>query len=218
MADGKKSVLVYVDWITIFEELEDEEAGRLIKHFFRYVNDQHPEPPDRITKLVFEPIKQSLKRDLVKYESIRAKNKENAEKRWQQKNATAHDRMPNDAKNADNDNDSVIDRDNDIELSKDNIKKEENIIIKEHVKRFNPPTFEEVLSYCNERRNNVDPQKWFDFYSSKGWMIGKNKMKDWKAAVRTWENNQSNGTKENFRTDSKQYSVAANVKVINASD
>lgn len=52
---------------------------------------------------------------------------------------------------------------------------------------FIPPTLEEVISYCKERNNSVDPQKWYDFYESKGWMIGKNKMKNWKAAVRTWE-------------------------------
>lgn len=66
MAKDKKSVLVYADWITTFEELEDDEAGRLIKHFFRYINDQDPEPPDRLTKLVFENIKAQLKRDLIK--------------------------------------------------------------------------------------------------------------------------------------------------------
>jgi hypothetical protein len=49
------------------------------------------------------------------------------------------------------------------------------------------PTLDEVKAYCKERKNKVDPQKWYDFYSAKGWMIGKNKMKDWKAAVRTWE-------------------------------
>ncbi len=52
---------------------------------------------------------------------------------------------------------------------------------------FMPPTLDEVTDYCRERGNRVDPEKWFDFYASKGWMIGKNKMKDWKAAVRTWE-------------------------------
>ena len=52
---------------------------------------------------------------------------------------------------------------------------------------FRPPTLDEVSEYCRERGNRVDPEKWFDFYASKGWMIGKNKMKDWKAAVRTWE-------------------------------
>jgi hypothetical protein len=50
-----------------------------------------------------------------------------------------------------------------------------------------PPSLEEVVAYCTERNNEVDPQRWYNFYSAKGWMIGKNKMKDWKAAVRTWE-------------------------------
>ena len=56
-------------------------------------------------------------------------------------------------------------------------------------KRFTPPTLEEVVAYCRERRNNVDAQRFIDYYSSNGWKVGKNKMKDWKAAVRTWERN-----------------------------
>lgn len=55
--------------------------------------------------------------------------------------------------------------------------------------RFTPPTLEEVQSYCSERKNGVDAQRFIDYYSSNGWMVGKNKMKDWKAAVRTWERN-----------------------------
>ena len=55
------------------------------------------------------------------------------------------------------------------------------------VKRFVPPTVEEVREYCEERHNSIDPECFVDFYSSKGWMIGKNHMKDWKSAVRTWE-------------------------------
>lgn len=58
-------------------------------------------------------------------------------------------------------------------------------------KRFSPPTVEEVQSYCSERNNDVDAQKFVDYYTSKGWYIGKNKMKDWKAAVRTWEKNET---------------------------
>jgi hypothetical protein len=52
---------------------------------------------------------------------------------------------------------------------------------------FIPPSVEEVRIYCQERSNGIDAQSFVDFYSAKGWMIGKNKMKDWKAAVRTWE-------------------------------
>ena len=54
-------------------------------------------------------------------------------------------------------------------------------------KRFTPPTVEQVRAYCEGRRNMVDPQRFVDFYESKGWVVGKSKMKDWKAAVRTWE-------------------------------
>jgi hypothetical protein len=52
---------------------------------------------------------------------------------------------------------------------------------------FVPPTLDEVIAYCNERNNNVNPETFISFYESKGWMVGKNKMKDWKASVRTWE-------------------------------
>lgn len=62
-------------------------------------------------------------------------------------------------------------------------------------KNFIPPTLEEVQAYCKERNNNVDAQKWHDFYQSKGWYVGKNKMKDWKACVRTWEKSDINKDK-----------------------
>lgn len=53
-----------------------------------------------------------------------------------------------------------------------------------------PPTLKEVEDYCNARKNNVNPQKWYAHYESVDWKVGKNKMIDWKAAVRTWEHPQ----------------------------
>lgn len=58
---------------------------------------------------------------------------------------------------------------------------------KEPVKRFVPPTFDEVAAYCRERNNVVDPQCFLDFYASKGWKVGNQPMKDWRACIRTWE-------------------------------
>lgn len=52
---------------------------------------------------------------------------------------------------------------------------------------FSQPTLDEIREYCKSRNSNVDPEQFYDFYESKGWMIGKNRMRDWKAAVRTWE-------------------------------
>ena len=54
-------------------------------------------------------------------------------------------------------------------------------------KRFVPPTVDEVRSYCQDRQNGIDPQRFIDHYTSNGWMVGRTKMKDWQAAVRTWE-------------------------------
>jgi uncharacterized protein YdaU (DUF1376 family) len=54
-------------------------------------------------------------------------------------------------------------------------------------KGFTPPTLQEVADYCTERGNSVDPESWLDYYTSNGWLVGKNPMKDWRAAVRTWE-------------------------------
>lgn len=69
--------------------------------------------------------------------------------------------------------------------------KENNIIINNNItkEKFQKPTIEDIQNYCNERNNGVDASYFYDFYESKGWMIGKNKMKDWKSAVRTWEKN-----------------------------
>lgn len=55
--------------------------------------------------------------------------------------------------------------------------------------RFKKPTLEEVNAYCLERQNGIDASSFIDFYESKGWKVGKTPMKDWKAAVRTWERN-----------------------------
>jgi hypothetical protein len=69
---------------------------------------------------------------------------------------------------------------------------------KQKQSRFIAPTVDQVREYCLERKNSIDPQKFVDHYQANGWMRGKSKVKDWKACVRTWEQNQSNhGSKSN---------------------
>ena len=86
-----------------------------------------------------------------------------------------------------------------VRLGKDRLDK--------NIRGFTPPSIDEVSAYCTERNNGIDPQHFVDFYEAKGWMVGKNKMKDWKAAVRTWEGRQGNGyskqhTQQNAGRDS----------------
>jgi hypothetical protein len=68
-------------------------------------------------------------------------------------------------------------------------------------KYFNKPTLLEIKNYCVERVNNVDPEAFFDFYESKGWLVGKSKMKDWKAAIRTWERTETKKEKPMSKID-----------------
>ena len=185
MAKDKKSFVLYCDIIHTIEQLTDEQAGHLFKHVLYYVNDLNPDTDNVITKIAFEPIKQQLKRDLVRYEKIRERNSLSARMRW---DANACERIPNDAKNADNDNDN----DNDI-----------NIVLEQKAKkpkRFTKPPVDDVRQYMAELNMNDMSQRFVDYYESNGWKVGKNPMKDWKAAVRTWkqQNNDKQQKQESF--------------------
>ena len=62
-----------------------------------------------------------------------------------------------------------------------------NSLYKKSGSHFQKPSLDEIRQYCISRGNKVDPEQFFNFYESKGWIIGKSPMKDWRAAVRTWE-------------------------------
>jgi len=122
MAENKKSFLLYCDLIHVVKKLSDDQAGKLLKHILSYVNDENPIMEDVLLDLVFEPIKQNLKRDLQKYKETCNKNKENVLKRWNKKNTTEYDRIKKIRTNTnDTDNDTDNDNDNDIDNEKENI-------------------------------------------------------------------------------------------------
>ena len=78
---------------------------------------------------------------------------------------------------------------------------------KEKAAAFRPPQIFEIENYCKERDNGIDASRFYNFYESKGWMVGKNKMKDWKAAVRTWEKEDKSKKQNNqSHENTKQYS------------
>ena len=80
---------------------------------------------------------------------------------------------------------------------------------KQHRKQFLKPTLDEIASYCRERGNSVSPERFFDYYESCGWRVGRNPMKDWKASVRYWERNsvpfQNKGTASSKLRTSEDY-------------
>lgn len=89
-----------------------------------------------------------------------------------------------------------------LDIRDKSIDNKENI--KRKAKPFTPPTVKDVKTYCDERHNGVDAERFIDFYESKGWMVGKNKMKDWKACVRTWE---KSNIKERTKDEKVRYEM-----------
>ena len=116
MAKDKKGFILYADQKEIFNQLTDEMAGKLIKHIFAYVNDENPISEDIIINLAFTPIKQQLKRDLIKFEETKEKRSEagkaGANKRWQN--------IANDSKRI-SDIAKIADKDNVTDKVKDNV-------------------------------------------------------------------------------------------------
>lgn len=182
MAKDKKSFILYCDQQGLFNKLPDEIAGKLIKHIFAYVNDENPIASDLLLEIAFEPIKLQLKRDLRKYDEYIDKQRVNGSKggRPTKPNETQKTQAFFDKpKKADNVNANANANDNDNETNK---------------KGFVKPTIEQVKEYMREQGMNDIAENWLNHYEANGWMVGKNKMKDWKASVRTWKTNQKNNS------------------------
>ena len=182
MAKDKKSFILYCDQQGLFNKLPDEIAGKLIKHIFAYVNDENPIASDLLLEIAFEPIKLQLKRDLRKYDEYIDKQRVNGSKggRPTKPNETQKTQAFFDKpKKADNVNANANANDNDNETNK---------------KGFVKPTIEQVKEYMREQGMNDIAENWLNHYEANGWMVGKVKMKDWKASVRTWKTNQKNNS------------------------
>ena len=191
MAD-KKSFVMYESWGAAIEKMNNEQAGELIKAIYAFQKNPDVVPEDPAIAFVFEIIKQKLEEDNKRYEKVCAARSEGGKKGGRPKaNASDKKQMVSEeskkskcfsekAKKADNDNEY----DNDLK---------ENTLEGVKEKRFAPPTLENVSEYCREMGyTNVDAVCFIDFYTSNGWMVGKNRMKDWKAAVRNWDRREKN--------------------------
>ena len=116
MAKDKKSVLLYCDIIHTIEKMDNATAGEFFKHYLRYINDLNPTTDNIVVDIAFESVKQTLKRDLKKYENICKRNASNGEKGGRPKKPKEPSGLiknPEKPKKADNDNDTDTDTDTD---------------------------------------------------------------------------------------------------------
>ena len=182
MAEGKKSFIAYSDWKATFDELSDEDAGRLIKHIFAYVNDENPVTDNVLIRVAFAQFKQTLKRDLVKWneqlQQRRDAGKRSAEKRALEKSNERSTVVESRQRNS---TDSVSVSVSVSDNVNDNVSEKEKKN-KERANKFAPPTQSEVISYFLEKGYTQEAAcKAFDYYDVANWTDSKGtKIKNWK--------------------------------------
>lgn len=175
----RKSFIMYKSWAPLIEAMNDQEAGMLFKAIFDYQLTGEEPPRGCSFFPMFNLIKATFEKDLASYMETCETNKRIAAERERKK--TKHNEPLRSVTNRNEPLRSATDNDNDID--NDSNKRD----IGKRASSFRPPDVNEVRAYCQERKNNVDPERFVDFYTAKGWFVGKNKMKDWRAAVRNWE-------------------------------
>lgn len=166
----RNSFILYTSWGAMIEKMSAEQAGQIMKACYALERGEEYEITDDVASIVFATFKEAMDKDREAYEEKCRKNSENVRKR---SITTDNDREQSEG-----------DIDNDIDIESD---KQEKRKTEQKEKPFSRPTVEEVREYCHQRKNQVDPEAFMDFYASKGWKVGNQTMKDWKAAVRTWE-------------------------------
>lgn len=176
----KNSFILYTSYLENIELLSIEQRGALLTAIFTYAAGGQPEGMDDMTRMAFSFIKSDMDANAERYQKTVDARREAGKKGGRPKANDSSEKqkkqMLSEKTNANQKNPEYVDEYVDVN---DKDKKMSN-------RRFTPPTLEEVQAYIREQGYAVDANRFIDFYSSKGWMVGKNKMKDWKAAVRGW--------------------------------
>lgn len=184
----RDSFIFYRSFIEGLEEVDDATFRRLVVALANYALDDKAPQLSGLEKGVFTSWKANVDASNKRRDNGKKGGRPSKEKTsgFENENHRLRDEKPN--KNV---NVNVNDNDNG----------NENVKVKEG--NFVPPSLSEVKAYCQERNNGVDPEAFIDFYESKGWKVGNQRMKDWRAAVRTWEkrDNRASPQKEKFDLD-----------------
>ena len=176
-----KYLKVWTSFREVIEPLQDAEKGRLFDMMLLYA-EEGTDPGNFAgnERFVWPAAKQIIDLTAEKAEKLRQNGLKGGRPVTKDNQEEANESKNNQSKA----NESHKEKKRNNKEKEGNEKEAINIV---PLKRFVPPTEDEVALYCLERRNHVNAQKFVDYYSSNGWKVGRNPMKDWKAAVRTWE-------------------------------
>jgi hypothetical protein len=187
--ESKKYLKLFVDTLERCRKLSDAEFGRLIRAALAYKATGGEVSLEGREELLWDGMKLDIDRDNEAYDARINQMRENGLK-------GGRPRKPNgfseNQKNQMVFSESKKSQDKDKDKDEDRKEKPPYGGQKKSA-HFSAPSVADVMAYCAERKNSIDPERFVDYYEARGWMIGKNPMKSWKAAVRTWEKNQNGG-------------------------
>ncbi len=172
------------------EQLSLEARGRIFTNIMRYFDGAAAEllPMGDTEAVCFNIVKVGIDDSFAEYDSRSQINRQNGLKGGK----------PKETEKTQSVNNNRVGEKIEVKKKEDRSKEVEKKEVDEKAdkpprSRFIPPTVEQVAEYCRERDNGIDAERFVDYYTARGWIIGKGKMKDWRAAVRTWERNEDNG-------------------------
>ena len=166
-----KYLKVFTDFLQDMEPLSFEERGRLFSAMLQYADNGTEPEMNGNERFLWGTAKKQIDAQRESYERQCKQNKINITSRYES------------LRNDTNRNESI--RTNTKVY--DSLQEQEQEQEQKKRKVFVPPTIDEVKAYCQERHNGINPVAFIEKYNGNGWMVGKNKMKDWKAAIRYWE-------------------------------
>lgn len=166
------------EYLERLAKLSDQEIGRLVRALAKYHATGEMQELAGRESIAFDFIKVDIDRIDQRYE---AKCETNSNNRKRSSTIVNERQQTETDVHKDKDKDKVKDEDKEKDKEKDN---------KRHYVAFHPPTIDEVAEYCREKGYNIDAEHFVSYYESNGWRVGKNPMKDWRAACRTWARNE----------------------------
>lgn len=218
----KNTIVIHRDWLIPTDEMSDAEYREYLDAIFAYAF-EGKRPEDRSLRMLLRLVFQHIDNYEAKYDKSIQQRKEAVKKRWERyRREHGLDASTDDTTVCDPIRDNTGDTVTDtvtgtvtgtgvpVELGTENKEKTPNGVKKKvaaatsapvattpesKAKRFTRPSVEEVRAYCEERGNGVSAEAFVDFYESKGWKVGNSPMKDWRAAVRTWEKRDGRGVR-----------------------
>lgn len=186
----RESFVFYRSFFEALKGFSDEQKGKCYSALANYaLNGSTPDAGDPVVTLFFAMARAQVDANNQRYENGRRggrpKNLEITETK-PKNNQEQTKRQPDANQDITENPQTETKRQPNVNANENVLKEKDNLKVIQKEKRFTKPSVEEIKSYCEESGNNLNPQRFFDFYESKGWKVGNSPMKDWKAAVRGW--------------------------------